>query len=126
MVIRRTRNEGKNKQEKNKCLILYKEIKKRYRAHLFDLHCGSQAVLYCMCYRQNNTSSCGRGAGNVGLSNGLHARAFCLQGLMLRLSRDGVKLLFVTMPSLWRPDEKETNNKLTHILKATDVHFQNI
>lgn len=77
-----------------------------------------------MCYRQNNTSSCGRGAGNVGLSNGLHARAFRLQSLMLRLSCDGVKLLFVTMASLWRPDEQETNEKLARLSETTDAHFQ--
>lgn len=109
-----TSYEGKNKEKITNVLFCTKWIKKRYRAHLFDLHCGSEAVLYCMCYRQNNTSSCGRGAGNVGLRNGVHARAFRLQGLMLRLSRDAVKLLFVTMASLWRPDEKETNRKLRH------------
>lgn len=60
-----------------------------------------------MGYGQDNTPSCGRGAGNVGLSNSLHAGAFSLQSLMIRLSCDGVELLFVTMASLWRPDEQK-------------------
>lgn len=60
-----------------------------------------------MGHGQDNTPSRRRGAGNVGLSNSLHARALSLQGLMLRLSRDGVKLLLVTMASLWRPDEQK-------------------
>lgn len=68
-----------------------------------------------MRYRQNNTPSSGRGAGNVGLSNSLHARAFSLQGLVFRLSCDGVKLLFITMSSLWWPEEKkQARNLQTH------------
>lgn len=61
-----------------------------------------------MGYGQDNTPSSGRSAGDVGLSNSLHARAFSLHGLMLSLGCDGVKLLFIAMASLWRPEEQNT------------------